>query len=77
MVDRAVCWSHLLGVVGHVGQHGGHVEHDLIALVGGVQGVGARRVSWGKPRERERETNTQLNIPLFSPSSAPGHELHK
>lgn len=40
--------SYLLWVVGHVGQHGGHVEHDLVALVGGVQRVGARRVRWGK-----------------------------
>lgn len=38
--------SHLLWVVGHVWQHGGHVEHDLIALVGGVQGVGASGISW-------------------------------
>lgn len=38
--------SHLLWVVGHVRQHGGHVEHDLIALVGGVEGVGACGISW-------------------------------
>lgn len=38
--------SHLLWVVGHVWQHGGHVEHDLIALVGGVEGVGACGISW-------------------------------
>lgn len=38
--------SHLLWVVGHVRQHGGHVEHDLIALVGGIQGVGASGISW-------------------------------
>ena len=37
---------YLLSVVGGVGQHGGHVEHDLVVLVGGVQGVGARRVRW-------------------------------
>ena len=37
--------SYLLGVVGHVRQHGGHVEHDLVALVGSVKGVGACRVS--------------------------------
>lgn len=37
--------SYLLRVVGHVGQHGGDVEHDLVALVGGVQGVGACRIS--------------------------------
>lgn len=39
---------YLLRVVGHVWQHGGHVEHHLIALVGGVKGVGACRVSWGE-----------------------------
>ena len=45
------CWRtavrYLLAVVGGVGQHGGDVEHDLVVLVGGVQGVGARRVRWG------------------------------
>lgn len=38
--------DYLLFIVGCVGQHGGHVEHDLIILVSGVQGVGAGRVSW-------------------------------
>lgn len=46
--DGAGCSSYLLWVVGHVRQHGGHVEHDLVALVAGVQGVGARRVRWRK-----------------------------
>ncbi len=46
--DAAGCRSYLLWVVGHVRQHGGHVEHDLVALVAGVQGVGARRVRWRK-----------------------------
>lgn len=37
--------TYLLLVVGCVGQHGRHVEHDLIILVGGIQGVGSRGVS--------------------------------
>lgn len=45
--------SYLLWVVGHVWQHGGHVEHDLVSLVSGVQGVGARRVSWKKEEEKD------------------------
>lgn len=52
--------SHLLGVVGHVGQHGGHVEHDLVALVGGVQRVGARRISWRK------STKTDVSVGLMT-----------
>lgn len=56
----AVISSHLLGVVGHVGQHGGHVEHDLVALVGGVQGVGARRISWRK------STKTDVSVGLMT-----------
>lgn len=39
--------TYLLLIVGCVGQHGRHMEHDLIVLVSGVQGVGACRVSWG------------------------------
>lgn len=31
--------THLLLVVGCVGQHGRHVEHDFIILVIGIQGV--------------------------------------
>lgn len=45
--SAAIASAHLLWVVGHVRQHGGNVEHDLIALVGGVQGVGSRGISWG------------------------------
>lgn len=48
-VGALLRWGcYLLWVAGHVWQHGGHVEHYLIALVGGVQGVGARRVRWRK-----------------------------
>lgn len=39
---------YLLRVVGHVREHSGYVEHDLVALVGGVQGVGARRIGCRK-----------------------------
>lgn len=35
---------YLLPVVGGVGKHRGDVEHDLVALVGRVEGVGARGV---------------------------------
>lgn len=59
---RSMCWcrievlisSHLLRIVGHVWQHGGHVEHDLVALVGGVEGVGARGVGWRKKFNRQK-----------------------
>lgn len=43
--SASIASAHLLWVVGHVRQHGGHVEHDLIALVGGVQGVCSRGIS--------------------------------
>lgn len=33
--------TYLLLVVGRVRQHGGHMEHDLVILVGGEQGVSA------------------------------------
>lgn len=36
---------YLLPVIGCVGEHGGHVEHELIVLVGGVEGVCACGVS--------------------------------
>lgn len=58
---RAIISSYLLGVVGHIGQHGGHVEHDLIALVGGVQGVGARRISW-----RKENFKTDVSVGLLT-----------
>lgn len=32
-------FTDLLPVVGCVGEHGGHVEHQLIVLVGGVERV--------------------------------------
>lgn len=37
-------FADLLPVVGRVGQHGGHMEHQLIVLVGGVERVCARGV---------------------------------
>jgi hypothetical protein len=37
--------AYLLPVVGHVRKKRGHVEHELIVLVRGVQGVGSRGVS--------------------------------
>lgn len=37
--------TYLLLVVGCVGQHGGHMEHDLIILVSRMQGVGSSGIS--------------------------------
>ncbi len=34
-----VCVSYLLRIVGHVWKHGGNVKHDLIVLIGCIQGV--------------------------------------
>lgn len=42
--------QYLLLVVGCVGQHRWHMEHDLIILIGCVQGVSACWVSWGGDR---------------------------
>lgn len=53
--------SHLLGVVGHVRQHGGHMEHDLVALVGGVQGMSACRIGWR--REIKDFTTDTVGLP--------------
>lgn len=41
-VELSAVRFYLLWVVGHVRQHGGHMEHDLVALVGRVKGVGTR-----------------------------------
>lgn len=41
-VELGVVRFYLLWVVGHVRQHGGHMEHDLVALVVRVKGVGTR-----------------------------------
>lgn len=41
----AIGRTYLLPVVGHVGKHGGHVEHELIVFVRGVQGVRSSRIS--------------------------------
>ena len=49
LVHSAV--SYLLFVVGGVGQHGGDVEHDLIVLAGGVEGVGSCGVSCRRDRQ--------------------------
>lgn len=40
--------SHLLLVIGGVRQHRGHVEHDLVVLVCGVEGVRARGIRCGQ-----------------------------
>lgn len=36
---------YLLPVVGRVGEHGAHVEHELVVFVGRVQGVRSCRIS--------------------------------
>ena len=38
-------FTDLLSVVGCVGEHGGHVEHQLVVLIGGVERVCAGGVS--------------------------------
>lgn len=40
--------SHLLLVIGGIRQHCGHVEHDLVVLVHGVEGVRARGIRCGQ-----------------------------
>jgi len=35
----SMCVSYLLRIIGHVWKHGGHVKHDLVVLIGGIQGV--------------------------------------
>lgn len=53
--------THLLSVVGHVGQHGGHVEHDFIVFVCGVQGVSSCRISW-KQRWRTKTSQATAKV---------------
>lgn len=55
-----VAKSYLLGIAGHVGEHGRHVKHDLIALVGGVHrmstgGVRCIQQTHNKKTESEKE----------------------
>lgn len=55
-----VCWeggrnsADLLPVVGGVREHGGHVEHQLVVLIGGVQRVHSRGVGCNTRQGRER-----------------------
>lgn len=37
--------TYLLSIVGHVGKHGGHMEHEFVIFVRGVEGVSSRRIS--------------------------------
>lgn len=41
----------LLSVVGGVGEHGGHVKHQLVVLVGGVERVCASGVRWNTEQD--------------------------
>ena len=43
-MEQSVEFTDLLSVVGRVGEHGGHVKHQLVVLIGGVEGVYARGV---------------------------------
>ena len=45
-MECEVCveFTDLLSVVGRVGEHGGHVKHQLVVLIGGVERVRARGV---------------------------------
>lgn len=49
MVEAA---TDLLSVVGCVREHGGHVKHQLVVLVGGVEGVRPRGVRWNTKQDR-------------------------
>lgn len=42
----------LLSVVGCVREHGGHVKHQLVVLVGGVERVHAGGVRWNTKQDR-------------------------
>lgn len=60
-----VCY--LLCVVGRVGQHGGHMEHDLIVLVARVEGQDPRRVRCMHTQARTRtERFTHVAISLVA-----------
>lgn len=54
--------AHLLPVVGRVGQHGGHVEHQLVVLVGGVKRVSSCRVGWKRAEPHEVRASLQKVI---------------
>lgn len=43
-IGEHVCFSYLLRIIGHVWKHGGHVKHDLVVLIGGIQRVCSSRV---------------------------------
>lgn len=61
--------SHLLLVIGGVRQHCGHVKHDLVVLVHGVEGVCARGIRCGQGienRGREKSGWLEPTIPACS-----------
>lgn len=75
--------SHLLLVIGGVRQHRGHVKHDLVVLVHGVEGVCARGIRCGQGVEnRGREKSEWLkptiptcNLGLFAPPPPPPQQV--
>lgn len=56
--------THLLSVVGCVGEHGGHVKHQLVVLIGGVERVCARGVSCNTGQESQG-LRPQYKRPLY------------
>lgn len=57
----ALIQLYLLCIVGCVGQHGGHMEHNLIVLVAGVEGMRPRGVSCAK-KKREKHVMQRSHI---------------
>lgn len=53
--------TYLLPVAGHVGEQRGHVEHELVVFVGGVEGVGSCGVGW-EPRSITRAVRPRQTV---------------
>lgn len=52
----------LLSVVGCVREHGGHVKHQLVVLVGGVERVRASGVRWKTKQARSFKISAKLHV---------------
>lgn len=55
----------LLSVVGCVREHGGHVKHQLVVLVGGVERVRASGVRWNTKQDRSFKVSDFLTKGRF------------
>lgn len=54
--------SHLLLVIGGIRKHRGHVKHDLVVLVRGVEGVCTRGIRCGQGVENRERNLGGLNL---------------